>query len=603
MLLNKQLFTGVDVGKNHVTLTVWDPSRNFMTCNAVVTVIDTVTSMLLPVANIALSVPPGVCSTKITYPEIKVKGSSPVTIEKTAGLGANGLFPLGTTLETWKATEQSGTISYASFTVTIQTYNAAPTINGVADIVINEDAPAFEVPLSGIGYGNDCAAQQIVFLEVTNSNTSLLSVTQEYVNGAATGKLKIIPLSDKSGEATITLTLKDNGGIADGGTDTAVKTFKITVRAVNDPPTVKTIPNQYVILPATLSVNVVSAFFDPDEGDKLTFKVTKSDGTALPSWMTFNSATGLLTGTPTGANLGLTEVKVVASDMAGATIQEIFLVIVIDPNTATLNVSAVNGATLLTGGFDVSLFVKDGVLFNPVNITPVFYAGTFTFFNLPNGTYLVKAIVTDALMNPGLMNTWYESATSVTGAAQVVITTSGIKAVQIKMVSSTIATGTYSIKGIVVRKTGTPDLITQGKDPVSTPAIGVDMVLKQNGVVVANTVTGTDGKYSFNGLPAGDYDVFVEVLGYTQNVTQKVTLSAANPIKDKVDFTIWTSDGIRIITKIIQVESPFEVILYPNPTSGKVNINLTWNGFRKVDISVYNILGVQVFRNQYNAVT
>jgi hypothetical protein len=599
MHLNKQLFTGVDVGKNPVTLTVWDPSRNFSTCNAVVTVIDTITSMLVPVANITLTVSPGVCSTKITYPEIKVKGSTPVTIEKIAGLGANGNFPLGTTLETWKATEQSGKISYASFSVTVLTYNAAPTINGVADMVISEDAPAFEVPLSGIGYGNDCVPQQIVFLEVTNSNPLLLSVTQEYVNGAATGKLKIIPLADKNGEATITLTLKDNGGIANGGVDTTVKTFKITVSAVNDPPSVMTIPNQYLTIPASLSVNVVSAFLDPDEGDKLTFKVTKSDGTALPSWMTFNPATGLLTGTPTGANLGVTEVKVVASDMAGTAIQEIFLVVVSDPNIATLNVTAVKGTTQLTGGFIVNLYVKDGSLFNPVVNTPVFSAGTYTFYNLPQGTYMAQALITDANMNPGLLNTYYESATSVTGAAQITISAAETKAVQIKMISTTLNYGQHKIMGKVIRRTGIPDPNVPPAGP-GTPAQGINLVLKYNGNFVATAITGADGKYVFDKLPSGYYEVSVELAGYTQDAIRNVSLP--DDVQNAgADFTIWVSDNSHVITKITEVENPFEAILYPNPTTGKVNIDLTWNDLYKVDISVYNILGVQVFRNQYSA--
>jgi hypothetical protein len=232
---------------------------------------------------------------------------------------------------------------------------------------------------------------------------------------------------------------------------------------------------------------VVTPFKDVDDGDVLTFVVTKSDGTALPSWMTFSTTTGLLTGTPTLSNYGTVEIKVVATDKAGATAQDLF------------------------------------------NVTVV---------------------------------------------------------------------GEYKIMGKVVRKTGTPDLITQGKDPVSTPAAGVDMVLKQNGIVVVSTVTAADGTYSF-AVPAGDYGVFVVVPGYTQNVTQNVTVNAANPIKDKVNFTIWTGTNSFVITDVKDLNIDFGFKLYPNPTSGKVNIEIAWNDMRKVDVMVYNILGVEVFRNQY----
>jgi hypothetical protein len=245
------------------------------------------------------------------------------------------------------------------------------------------------------------------------------------------------------------------------------------------------------------------------------------------------------------------------------------------------------------------LYIKEGSLLNPVPVTPIFNAGSWIFYNLANGTYLAKAVITDGVMNPGLWTTWYESSTSVTGATPINITASGVRQVQIKMVSSTLPAGEGKITGIVVRKTGTPDLIAQGKDPVSTPAGGIDIVLKQNGVVVANTVTGPDGKYSFTGLPVGVYDVFVEITGYTQDITQKVTLTSTNTVKDKVDFTIWTSGGNRIVTEITQVKNAFDAVLYPNPSAGKVNIDITWNDIKTVDISVFNILGVEIFRNRY----
>ena len=37
---------------------------------------------------------------------------------------------------------------------------------------------------------------------------------------------------------------------------------------------------------------------DSDIGDTLTYAVTLADGSALPSWLTFNAATRTLSGTP-----------------------------------------------------------------------------------------------------------------------------------------------------------------------------------------------------------------------------------------------------------------------------------------------------------------
>ncbi|HPT32219.1 MAG TPA: putative Ig domain-containing protein, partial [Prolixibacteraceae bacterium] len=600
MYLDKQLFTSADTGKNTVVLSVFDPSKNIDVCTAVVTVIDTFQSVLEPIDPVVKIVPPGPCTTKINYPQIKVRGNLNVTLVQMAGLGATGDFPLGTTLETWKATDEKGKVSYTSFTVTIKTYNAAPVIEAPADLTINEDAAPFEIPLSGIGFGNDCKPQ-LLDLTLVNGNEGLLMADMTYVKGSSSGKIMITPKAKKNGEAVITLTLMDDGGTENGGIDKVVKGFKITVKPVNDVPEVVPIPDQYIILPGTLSVNVATAFKDYDDGDVLTITLTRQDGTALPSWMTFNPSTGMLIGTPTTANTGNIWLKATATDKAGASVSDIFLVTVIEPNTATLNVSAAKGASPLTGGFVVLLYVKQGAMFNLLNFTPVFSSGTYTYNNLPYGTYLAKAVITDAAMNPGLLHTYYESSTSVTGATEVILDNTLPLTIQVKMVASTLPAGEYKIMGKVVKKTGTPDLIAQGLDPVATPAPGIDLVLKQNGLVVANTVTGLNGTYEFTGLAAGVYDVFAEVPGYTQTITQKVTLSTTTPVKDKVDFTIWTSSTTFVITSVQHVESAFTFNLYPNPTTGKVFVDLTWNGLRTADLTVYSILGVQVFRKEYHS--
>jgi len=600
MHLSRQLFTCADLGSpKQVTLTVLDPSGNDASCEAMITVLDTIKPVITPVANLTLTVEPGVCTSKIDYPAIVVKDNCDALLESIAGLGPNGMFPLGTTTETWKASNVGGTYSTMSFTVTLNTYNGAPTVATVADLTVNEDAGKFEVPLTGIGYGVDCVPQQVVSLEVANSNTALLTVEKEYVNGEATGKLWITPLANQFGEAIITLTVKDNGGTLNGGIDTTVKSFKVTVVSVNDSPVVTPIADQFVTLPNSLSVNLSTAFTDVDQDDLLTYTVTLANGSPLPAWMLFDPATGMLTGTPTAANLGVTEVKVVATDKAGATAQDVFLVVVLDPAKSIINGTVLKGTTPLTGGIRVVLMVKDGNMFNAVANTTISANGTFSFYNLANGTYILKAEVTDAVLNPGLLHTYYTSFPSVTQATQMNITAAGTQNATITMLPVTLAAGDYVIKGKVVRKTGSPDLIAQGKDPVSTPAVGIDMVLKKDGAIVANTVTGADGTYEFKKLPEGEYEVFVELPGYTQEVSQKATVNAANPVKDKVNFTIWTDNNVHIITKVSDLLAGFGMKLYPNPTTGRVNIDLDWKDVREVLVSVFTIQGDQVFRKAY----
>lgn len=236
-------------------------------------------------------------------------------------------------------------------------------------------------------------------------------------------------------------------------------------------------------------------------------------------------------------------------------------------------------------------------MYNRVASTLISSIGTFVFDHVVNGTYLLKAEVIDRTVNPDLLNTYYESSSSIYTASQLIILTPGTKPVQINMVLNTLPAGYYKITGKVVTKTGTPE--SQPEVPVGIPASGVDMVLKQNGVVVANATTGADGVYVFSNLPTGEYEVFVEKAGYTQIVSQKVNLSAVNPVKDKIDFTIWTDLGTHIITNINTFKDDIVVTLYPNPTTGLVKIHLDRKDIREVEITVYNSSGTQVFRNQY----
>jgi hypothetical protein len=64
------------------------------------------------------------------------------------------------------------------------------------------------------------------------------------------------------------------------------------------------------VIPAT-------AFGDADVDDAYAVTVTGPGGGALPGWLSFDSATGRLAGTPTSANLGTTTLMVTATDRCG----------------------------------------------------------------------------------------------------------------------------------------------------------------------------------------------------------------------------------------------------------------------------------------------
>ncbi|RIH66068.1 HYR domain-containing protein [Mariniphaga sediminis] len=136
--LDKQTFGCADAGPNNVTITVTDPSGNTGTCTAVVTVKDTFPPVFEPVADIQLEVEPGVTETAINYPGIVVTDNCTLEPQLSEGLGPDGLFPLGTTTETWVASDPAGNMATVSFTVTVAVINSPPVlVNPIADQAVN----------------------------------------------------------------------------------------------------------------------------------------------------------------------------------------------------------------------------------------------------------------------------------------------------------------------------------------------------------------------------------------------------------------------------------------------------------------------------------
>jgi len=114
--------------------------------------------------------------------------------------------------------------------------NLQPTLDAIANpAAINEDAGQQSVNLLGISAG--AGETQTISITATSSNTSLVSsVSVNYTSPNAVGSLSYTPRANANGSTTITVTVKDNGGTANGGVDTLVRTFTVNVNAVNDAP-------------------------------------------------------------------------------------------------------------------------------------------------------------------------------------------------------------------------------------------------------------------------------------------------------------------------------------------------------------------------------
>jgi subtilisin-like proprotein convertase family protein len=139
-------------------------------------------------------------------------------------------------------------------------------------------------------------------------------------------------------------TVRDNRADGGDGTDTLYQIealrFSDTsseLRNQNQAPTVSTpLSDQFFAVEQALSVGVQEAtFHDADTGDRLAISASLSNGNPLPSWLMFDPASRQFSGSPDADNLGIYDIRVVATDSQGASTTSLFSV--------TITPSAFNG--------------------------------------------------------------------------------------------------------------------------------------------------------------------------------------------------------------------------------------------------------------------
>lgn len=263
-----------------------------------------------------------------------------------------------------------GTASQA-FNLQITDVNYAPVASGSANLAsVNEDtaSPAgatvsdlFANNYSNAGHdaadtlkgiavsGNAATSAQgrwqwssdgVAWTDIANAGLS--DTNALYLDGAS--KIRFVPALNYNGTPGVleahlvdsSMTSWSNGtkinAALNGGVtpvSAGVVSLSTSIQAVNDAPTVAHAPqNQLVVADNTVKTFQLAAdaFADADANDTLTFTATLLDGSALPSWLTFDASTRTFS-VSKDATAGLDiEVRVTASDRDGAAVHSDFRV-------------------------------------------------------------------------------------------------------------------------------------------------------------------------------------------------------------------------------------------------------------------------------------
>ena len=245
------------------------------------------------------------------------------TLTYTPAADANGVATITVTTFDDGGTANGGDDCSASvtFTITVTAVNEAPSFTAGANQSVLEDSGAQSIAgwATAISKGpaNE-ASQNLTF--TASADTPALFAVQPAI--APDGTLTYTPAADANGSATITVSLADDGGTANGGQDTSGSiTFTITVTAVNDAPSFNAGANQTAI--SLLGAQAVAGWATgisagpADEASQnVTFIVT-NDNPGLFSSQPTVLPNGMLMYTPTLLALGAATVTVQVVDNGG----------------------------------------------------------------------------------------------------------------------------------------------------------------------------------------------------------------------------------------------------------------------------------------------
>jgi len=330
--------------------------------------------------------------------------------------------------------------------------------------------------------------------------------------------------------------------------------------------------------------------------------ITLSDGWS-GTWSSSNPAiasVGSYSGVVTGVAAGTATITYSVSGCGG--LADTTTTITVTPHD-TISGNIIFGSGAYYGDVTVYLITynpstydleaMDSAIF-PCSGTSVYYQ----FIGIPTDSIRVKAATTDStgsITTSGYIPT-YHTSSFYWHDADVIYHTAGTSDINedINMSSGTATTGTGFIGGSVLTgaNRGTSGAI---------PSVGMRMcvVNSTSGQLIESTKTDASGNYSFNNLPVGQtYLIFPDSLNYLTTPYTGITLTTASPSVTSIGFiqhtVSHTTTPVNVGVKNLS-SSVSSVITFPNPTTGKLNIQWNENATEKGTVTITDITGREIY--------
>ena len=210
------------------------------------------------------------------------------------------------------------------FTVDVANTNDAPESSEIPEQTMREGV-AGSIELSSF-FSDPDTGDTLTFsaeLESGNDLPGWLSLNPE------TGTLTGSPSNEDVGTLSVRVTA------ADSQSATASTLLLLRILDANDPPVlIAAISDQTATEDIEFAFDVSTFFADVDVDDQLTYSATLEGGVPLPTWLSIDGSSGVLSGTPENQDVGEINIEVTAADLESVTVSDVFQLTIINANDA-----------------------------------------------------------------------------------------------------------------------------------------------------------------------------------------------------------------------------------------------------------------------------
>ena len=149
---------------------------------------------------------------------------------------------------------------------------------------------------------------------VASGNLGSKSVTISAGQTSATYTVATEDDNTDESDGSVTVTVDSGTGYTVGSASSATVTVNDDDSANNKPPVANAIPNQTATVGTAFSYAFPAYTFNDADNDFLTYTAEQSDGSALPTWLTFTAGSRTFSSTPQSGDTGTVTVRVTAND-------------------------------------------------------------------------------------------------------------------------------------------------------------------------------------------------------------------------------------------------------------------------------------------------